>query len=161
MLLQDVIELYLTPQLFRCTQSVTSSDWAASNQHQNMTGVFSWDCFWGTEFMAKLTEHLRFFICKKIQERHWEECFTAHWPLKTNCKLQSYWMLLVYSINECSFLDAAGCKHCASHDRKIQPGSALQWSFLVQRHLVRGNTRLWITSAKPRRSSYMLQPYSP
>lgn len=85
----------------------------------------------------------------------------AHWQLKTNCKLQSYWMLLVYSINECSFLDAAGCKHCASHDRKIQPGSALQWSFLVQRHLVRGNTRLWITSAKPRRSSYMLQPYSP
>ena len=116
--------------------------------------------------MAKLTEHLRFFICKKIQERHWEECFAfgkieLHCPLKTNCKLQSYWMLLVYSINECSFLDAAGCKHCASRDRKIQPGNALQWSFLVQRHLVRGNTRLWITSAKPRRSSYMLQPQSP
>ena len=91
--------------------------------------------------MAKLTEHLRFFICKKIQERHWEECFAfgkieLHCPLKTNCKLQSYWMLLVYSINECSFLDAAGCKHCASRDRKIQPGNALQWSFLEGEHKI-------------------------
>ena len=50
--------------------------------------------------MAKLTEHLRFFICKKIQERHWEFCFTfgkieLHWSVKTSNIQQlpdAFWM---------------------------------------------------------------------